>query len=1092
MEPKVAETKPAQRIDASQVQRAPEALAAWFRTRLAESSSLRWQSDLARKAHVSQTVVSDLFRAVRPIPEDKIRALAAALGADDAELVTVHQLWSTAKIAWAKKQLAEGRGAALHTTHEGLPTPSPLLRHLLGAQRRARDDLPYRLLTERIPPLSILYVRQNIQHAATTRTPHGVAEAGSQTPRSTRSQPLNSALASHRHLVVTAAAGGGKSTLLYQLAAEAAQWWLRETAAEDTDPDDSPSGMTVPVRVPAQALIGKPLADAIAASVLDDLAEYLDLPTPSPEMFAQPPMPNVHWLVMVDGLDEILDSPSRAKVINSISSRSVEQRGPFRFLIVSRPLPQGGIRYFDPEIFDHYTLEEFDDDQLENYARAWFEARSPDTANSRVEHFLNLIKHHNLQPIAALPLLATIALLVFEQTDPEGPTLPAGRAGLYAEFLNYLLNVRQETAQTRIALQRQLSPFAYGLKIAEWTHDNLVQLLEDVATRYLHGDRQPLAQLATDWVEHTCPYSTEAIPDWPQKLSQVLLSAGLIIRQSSGLEFLHRSFAEYLAAGPIARRLPDIFSRASARTLARSNLLLSNRSRSLFALGRWRNSRKGRNLNYFIQELLVSGPDHILFAADVITFEARVESDLEGQIADSLSLLARATIDEWHGPLSTLAALPNREIARTRLSALAQNAAHLAVMRIRAARLVGDLGDRRSSVEILTLMGNANPHPSVFVEDDIEKFILPKRTENFMRRLQLGEVESQDYGNYAPWTVIRPIGYFTGTEDVGEAENDAALEDIFLPDSIDPAAELDDDLQIRAMAAWELADIGEISTAVSLLVKVALEEYRVSIDIFSSMSYVPLPSEFSYWTINVDELLARPILVRIAGKRTIHPAVRLTAAFALADRSTRVKFALKCIKAIAAHDEHDVLVRLQAAIALEYLGERRLAESLLRAIAADSVIEMRIRLQACEELGRIVGRNAVVETLSKISSNIDEHPANRVLAAEAIYNHGELDGALRSLAGIALDRDEDIEVRFYACRHIEEIVGYDFSLRILRSIANSLEEAPETRIAAARELVLGGDVDTGASVLIGIASDASIDFKTQSMALEELREIALG
>ena len=47
---------------------AAEELARWFRNRLANSPSLRFRNDVARKAHVSETVVSDLFRAVGPSP----------------------------------------------------------------------------------------------------------------------------------------------------------------------------------------------------------------------------------------------------------------------------------------------------------------------------------------------------------------------------------------------------------------------------------------------------------------------------------------------------------------------------------------------------------------------------------------------------------------------------------------------------------------------------------------------------------------------------------------------------------------------------------------------------------------------------------------------------------------------------------------------------------------------------------------------------------------------------------------------------------------------------------------------------------------
>jgi len=169
-------------------------------------------------------------------------------------------------------------------------TYPPQLLALWKAQYRARDLMPYRSLAGDAPLLSTLYIEQAVE---------GKTKEYRSSPRP---QSIAEALAIHRHILIIGDPGSGKSTSLYQLAAQAAAWWTGNTSKPILDPSDAPSGLTVPVRVSAQALIGNSLSYAIKKSVMEDLAEYLDLPVLSADIFAQEPLPSIPWLIMIDGI----------------------------------------------------------------------------------------------------------------------------------------------------------------------------------------------------------------------------------------------------------------------------------------------------------------------------------------------------------------------------------------------------------------------------------------------------------------------------------------------------------------------------------------------------------------------------------------------------------------------------------------------------------------------------------------------------------------------------------------------------------------------------------------------------------------------
>lgn len=1062
-------------------------LAAWFRARLA-ASPLQWQSDLAQRAHVSETLVSDLFRATRLVPEDKVLVIAAALDASPVDLETVRRLWHESKIAWKRAELlAKARPTMGQEASERFPVPGPRLLDLLQSQYRARESLPYRLLTERIPPLSKLYIRQDVQQSGATGLGGGTAKL---TPGaySVRSSSISEALVTHRHLLISAEPGGGKSTLLYYLAAQSAAWWLdvgRRTSTNDIPP---PSGMTVPVRVSAKSLAGNSLPSAMAASVIEDLAEYMDGPEPSSDLFALPPMPDVEWLVMVDGVDEILEGSSRTRVINALASR-LESKGDagFRFLIVSRPLPSADVASLDKESVGRYTLEKFDDNHLKTFVCDWFHARASANAEIGATQFLALIDRSHLQSVVALPLLATIALIVYEQSADSKSALPVGRAALYSEFVHYLLHVRQGTLHTRSALRKQLGPYAYGENLADWIYDHLSSLLESVADEYLSaGGGLALSDLAVQWIQDRSPYPLDSVPDWKRILAHLLCSTGLLIERVGGLDFLHRSFAEYLAAGPLAQSMPNIISADTVRNVSASPFFPYVRSRALFALGRWVNARKGRDATDLVRQLIDGDQGDVLLAAEIITFEVRATSDLEDEVADSLSRLAKSSIlEDWAPFVAALAALPTRDIAVRNLRLLAQGAGSLPLMRIRAASLMADLGDRDSSVDILVGIATVRPRRYRDEYDDDENYSsVPASIQDLRRRWELGEVDDDDLDNSLVVTNMRPMGRYEGSQSAmdelgsGKVESIAgkSLGGIGFTD-----LEMDDDLVFSAEAAWELADLGEIELAAQLLVNVAFEEYKVS---YQSDYYISTPADYSYWAITAETASYTEVLTRISTDDSVDAAVRLSASFMLGDKPQ--------IRKLANDNKVDVEIRLMAAQALAYFGQKISAEDVFISISSDLFFEINARLKAVRALDQFGGKAAMVSALHGMLTNPEEDPEDQIRVTLSVPG-GERDTtALQALIRLARDRDLPADVRLNACHALSSLGRADISTRLIYVIARDFTEEADIRIDASRKLAVLGYIENASIILMEISDDRSIDSSAQIRALEALNILELG
>jgi predicted NACHT family NTPase len=150
-----------------------------------------------------------------------------------------------------------------------------------------------------------------------------------------------------------------------------------------------------------------------------------------------------HWLergralILLDGLDEVVDEAQRRKVAEQIETFLHQyQHNPA--VITSRP---AGYRwdFFNLDEFPHYTLESFDDKQVAAFIDHWYDSRLKDDKAQADRRKADLQKafarNERIRLLAKNPLLLTIITLIHRYQAE----LPRQRCKLYEKAVETLL-----------------------------------------------------------------------------------------------------------------------------------------------------------------------------------------------------------------------------------------------------------------------------------------------------------------------------------------------------------------------------------------------------------------------------------------------------------------------------------------------------------------------------------------------------------------------------------------------------------------------------------------------------------------------------
>lgn len=413
-----------------------------------------------------------------------------------------------------------------------LPTE---IRFLLRTQILAAQQLPYRLPGARRPSLATVYVRQDLGSGAeasgTEQEPRPILDSRGQLaeipgPRIIRptvrppSRTVRDALDGDDHLVITGGPGQGKSTLSLRLAADIAGRWGDEEMTPLTEP-------VVPLRLTARELATKldlPFPQALSESVAAEYGALLACPVPAQSLGER--MAGCRWLLLVDGLDEVADADQRNRLVDVLTAWTTAE-SPYRVVLTTRPVEGAALAPLQRIGVARYELQPFDEEALHRFADNWF-----DGEGDRSQLFMRQVREAHLVELAEVPLLATIAAIIFEQHG--GRPLPGNRYALYEAYLKYL----------------RTGPGPFD----PW----LDAVLEHLGRVRLEADTS-LVTAAHTWAADHIP-AADLGCDWRDRLIARLAAVGPIARRGDDIGFIHHSFAEHLAATAKARLLPEQFT----------------------------------------------------------------------------------------------------------------------------------------------------------------------------------------------------------------------------------------------------------------------------------------------------------------------------------------------------------------------------------------------------------------------------------------------------------------------------------------------------------------------------------------------------
>ncbi|AGS70820.1 caspase family protein [Streptomyces collinus] len=696
--------------------------------------------------------------------------------------------------------------------HDQVQRRDDAIEILLRAQREDSARQPYRISDDQPLRLDEVYVPLLFE-----ALPNPEDLGAPVTPR----LPVEKMLASGGHVLIESDAGTGKTTFAQHVSGRLASAWLDgESQAGNL------AGLgAVPIRVHARYLTGQhPLALLLQESVRGKLGYSVSKNLP-PNLFEHRPRKDTTWLVLVDGLDEIDDPEARKRVIDQIAGDIKRGESPYRWVVATRPLSAEETEILHQPRIKRYKLVLFDDEKLRELARSWL-ARGVDDrrkADEIARRFLRRVDQSGLRQIIRTPLLATLALAIFRQRDQ----LPNGRPGLYRTFMQYMLNGRDGELARYTALQRVGADVDFTGEAAQWLYDNREAMLEFLARR-TDTDETPTLDTALSWVRENVPEALGPRADyWRSIVPSLLTGSGLLSHNglTGELIWIHRSFAEYLAARHAAGELPSRWPGGTPELdpFLRRSLATESQDQTVLTIACWAESNpQAANalLEYLVEQSaafprllkyhgggIFLGDDgttidrHIFLAGRLLAEGVKAPEGMANKILDRLGERARSVFNaRYYCPL--IGTQPQRSRALETLLNLTKDTNQQLTVRVDALVALGENYGARSSA----------------VEAAVQPMLTGTETANFYQRKENGHssVTVSDARAVAAYRIST----------LGDSAHDLVMQ--FL-DRLELAPE---DGYGRQLAAEAAIAIGENGLAVSLIRTVSGDRRNLAGEIF--------------------------------------------------------------------------------------------------------------------------------------------------------------------------------------------------------------------------------------------------------------------
>jgi hypothetical protein len=245
-------------------------------------------------------------------------------------------------------------------------------------------------------------------------------------------------------------------------------------------------------------------------------------------------------LLLLDGLDEITDTTTRARFCRQIES--IAAAYPLATIITtSRIVGYREMPFRLGRGFEHATVTELSKADKDEFARRWCAATEPVERHEKTANELINTIHSSdrIERLSGNPMLLTTLALVKRKVGK----LPNRRADLYFEAVQVLLNWRSEVDEPidRREAIPQLEYVAYEMcrrGVQRLREDDILELLDNVRKDY--PNIRPLKK-----------HSAEEFLHLLERRTSILVEAGTVRHNGMPVpvfEFRHLTFQEYLAA----------------------------------------------------------------------------------------------------------------------------------------------------------------------------------------------------------------------------------------------------------------------------------------------------------------------------------------------------------------------------------------------------------------------------------------------------------------------------------------------------------------------------------------------------------------
>jgi hypothetical protein len=883
----------------------------------------------------------------------------------------------------------------------------PRLRAYLEAAVRAASLSAYPEAPDgpRSADLSARYIDQS---AIVARQPDGApAEA-----------PAASVFRQDEDALVLGGPGMGKSTLLRMGLVSCARGW-----------QVSPPPKVVPALVQAADLVNqRPLPQLIAESVEAALSAAGILDAWPPEFFAADPAPGTRWLVLVDGLDEILDPETRRGVLTKLSGVAEHPSAGYQFIIASRPLPTGELAGQEGWLASHYRLRPFDATQLRLLAESFLRTADPADVARGSEQLVRDLDRARLTGVARAPLLAAMLcqLLVI---NPDR-SLPSSLTEIYEQFVHALAAPQHVPGSRGIYAQAGSAFAPYGpvaLQAVTDVLDRADVLLGRLALAKRNGDTRAAEDLLAMWESGSRP---ARIPErkWREFLRDLLRRSGLLTEWLGDFRFTHDSIADYLAAraviadeGLSVTAFEELFYRwhrpwPGVEPTWRPPNWQYSYTRFLMAL--WPDkTRTADSLRHVARDGGLTGCDFVLsLAEDGIV----VNQDVIEAAWATLARVASTSVSYGFAARRALELLTSTGATNT-LAAVMTAERTGEEIRIQAAVALAKFGDVRGADRLTALASDpgrdavnrfnawaALRHVDPAGAADLLVVVFPALA------VQLGADAAGEY-------VLRRMDHAEGIEAIAQI----AAGESFLP-------------AYRDMAAALLGRFGDSRVIDALAISASRPEIPADLRDAALAALV-----------KINTLDADTALLSIAENEALSGRVRLQAIMRLARQ--RRPGVIGQLTAIAADSRVEAPVRIRA---VGLLAEMHAQQS-LRALAAPRGDDHNVRMAA---IGFLIARaaKADVQTLVAFTQDPQIDPGLRISAAQALQALGHPEAA-EIFAALAMDGSVGPELQRSAAELAEDYETDEFEAgAAAASVGRYVTAGGERRQAHARIFLFTG------------------------------------